>query len=274
MENNIATKQKFKFFWGGTFSQWAPSIFILDDRRFTHAEQYMMYKKAILFSDIETAEKIMQADHPRQQKALGRTVKDFDKDLWSQHCKQFVYDANYAKFTQNTEMLKELMKTGDMELVEASPEDKIWGIGLAEEDPRAKNKETWQGLNWLGETLTKLREDLKKTPPIKEQISIDDFIKIDIRICEILSVEKIENKDKLYKLEINTGTEKRIVVSGIAQQFTPNQLLNKKFPFVLNLPPRKIGGILSDGMIMLSSGADGKYYAFGDENTEIGAIVV
>ena len=108
----------------------------------------------------------------------------------------------------------------------------------------------------------------------KPLISIEEFAKMDIRICEILSVEKIANKDKLYKFEINTGSEKRIIVSAIALQFTPEQLLNKKFPFILNLPPKKMGGYESNGMIMLASGADGKYYSFGDESIEVGAIVV
>lgn len=108
----------------------------------------------------------------------------------------------------------------------------------------------------------------------KPEISFDDYMKVDIRICEIVSVEKIEKKDKLYKLVINTGFDNRVVVSGIAHQFSPEQLLNKKFPFVLNLPVRKIANIDSNGMIVLSSGADGTYYSIGDENTAVGSIVI
>ena len=257
------TKQKFTFFWGGIFSQWAPSEFTIDGIKFSHAEQYMMYKKAMLFSDTETANKVLAAASPREQKALGRTVSNFNKDLWEQNCKQYVYDANYAKFTQNFMLLTGLMDTGDTELVEASPEDKIWGIGLGEEDSRAQNKETWQGTNWLGETLTKLREDLKTKdlkkmveynllPPIKPTITIEDYDKLDIRLCQIISVEKVEKKDKLYKLQIDTGIDKRIVVSSIAHLFTPEQLLWKTLPFVLNLAPREIAKIESNGMIILA----------------------
>lgn len=267
------TKQKFTFFWSGTFSQWNPSDFIVDGIKFTHAEQYMMYGKAMLFNDAATAEKVMQASHPRDQKALGRTVANFDKDVWEKHCKEIVYAGNYAKFIQNPSMLAELMATGDTELVEASPKDTIWGIGLSEEDPRAQSKETWQGTNWLGIILTKLREDLKRNS-IKPIIDYDDYLKADIRMCEILSVEKIKGKDKLYKLEINTGFEKRIVVSGIAHQISSEQLLNKKFPFVLNLAPRKLGGVDSNGMIVMSEGSDGKFYSIGDDKTEIGSIVI
>ena len=79
--------------------------------------------------------------------------------------------------------------------------------------------------------------------PIKSEISYDDYLKLDIRICEIVSVEKVEKKDNLYKLEINTGIDTRVVVSGIAQEFTPEQLLNKKFPFILNLAIRAIAKI-------------------------------
>lgn len=136
----IQTKNKFTFFWGGPFSQWCPSPFTIDGIEFTDAEMYMMYKKALLFNDTETAEKILQANHPSISKKLGRTVSGFDKSIWEANCKQFVYDGNYAKFTQNPNLLKSLMDTGDTELVEASPEDKIWGIGLAEDNPLAWDK--------------------------------------------------------------------------------------------------------------------------------------
>lgn len=109
---------------------------------------------------------------------------------------------------------------------------------------------------------------------IKQEISFDDFMKSDIRICEVISLEKVSGKDKLYKLEINTGIDTRVVVSAIAHQFSPEQVLNKKFPFVLNLPPRKIAGIESNGMIILSSGSDDKYFYVGDESAEIGSIVI
>lgn len=151
---------KYVFFWGGPFSQWYPSNFEIDGVKFTHAEQYMMYKKAMMFSDANTAEEILKAKHPRDQKALGRKVKNFVKEDWEANCKRFVYDANRAKFTQNPKLLKVLLSTGNKELVEASPEDKIWGIGLHEKDPRCLDKNQWQGTNWLGEAITKVREDL------------------------------------------------------------------------------------------------------------------
>ena len=159
---NTQIENKFTFFWGGPFSQWCPSPFEIDGKKFDDAEMYMMYCKAMLFNDTESAEMILTAQHPSESKAIGRRVKNFIKDVWELYCRKFVYDGNYAKFTQNPDLLKELMATGDSEIVEASPEDKIWGIGLHETDPRAKNKETWQGTNWLGEAIQAVRETLKK----------------------------------------------------------------------------------------------------------------
>lgn len=154
-------QEKFTFFWGGTFSQWCSSNFTIDGVAFNCCEQYMMYKKALLFGDYESAEKIMNTKSPRDQKALGRKVDNYDDEKWVSVCKKIVYDANMAKFTQNEEMLKELMFTGERTIVEASPEDKRWGIGLAGHDPLAQDRATWNGLNWLGEAIELVREELK-----------------------------------------------------------------------------------------------------------------
>lgn len=87
--------------------------------------------------------------------------------------------------------------------------------------------------------------------PIKEIIEFPEFEKLDIRICKILSVEKVPDTDRLYKMEIDTGIDKRIVVSSIAHQFPVNQLLNHHLPFILNLKPRIVKGIESTAMIIL-----------------------
>lgn len=156
-------KEKFTFFWAGTFSQWAESPFKIDGVAFNTAEQFMMYKKALLFNDFVQAGRIMATSNPRNQKQLGREVIGFDKDRWEQHCKQFVYQASFAKFTQNPKMMAELLATEGTTLVEASPEDKIWGIGLAEDNPKAQSRDTWEGTNWLGEILTEVRNKITKT---------------------------------------------------------------------------------------------------------------
>ncbi|MEO1052399.1 MAG: NADAR family protein [Bacteroidota bacterium] len=155
-------QEQFTFFWksASPFSNWHPAEFEIDGLLFNCAEQYMMYGKAVLFGDKEMAVKILEADSPGRQKSLGRKVRNFDANIWNKQCKQIVYDANYAKFTQNENLLKYLLKTKGTTLVEASPVDNIWGIGLSEDNPKAQNRSTWRGKNWLGEVLTKLREDL------------------------------------------------------------------------------------------------------------------
>ncbi len=150
------------FFWGGECSQWYSSWFEIDGEKFSCAEQYMMYKKALLFGDEEMANAIMRTQNPREQKSLGRGVRGFDKEKWEAECREYVYEANYAKFTQNEDLLEAIVAYGDREIVEASPEDPIWGIGLIYSDPRCDDKATWQGTNWLGEAIMRVRETLKK----------------------------------------------------------------------------------------------------------------
>ena len=151
---------KFIFFWGGTFSQWCPSYFEIDGIEYNCAEQYMMAKKALLFNDFDAYREIMLEEEPATQKAIGKTVRGFDKVKWEKYCHKYVYDANLAKFIQNPRMKKELLASGTKDIVEASPEDKIWGIGMHETHPDILDKSKWQGTNWLGEAIMKVRETL------------------------------------------------------------------------------------------------------------------
>jgi ribA/ribD-fused uncharacterized protein len=153
---------KYIFFWNGIYSQWTPSKFTIDGVTYNCCEQYMMAKKALLFNDVETYDKIMAADDPKIQKTLGRIVNGFVKEEWEAVCRDIVYEGNYAKFTQNAVMKSELLRTGDRELVEASPYDTIWGIGMHETDPNILDKSKWKGTNWLGEVIMKVRETIKK----------------------------------------------------------------------------------------------------------------
>jgi ribA/ribD-fused uncharacterized protein len=155
-------KCAYTLFWNGPFSQWYPSKFKVDNKTYNCCEQYMMAQKALLFNDDKAYQAIMKATDPKEQKALGRKVKGFNADKWAAVAKNIVYRGNYAKFSGDL-MLKEiLLNTAGTELVEASPYDTIWGIGLAEDDPKALDKSQWRGLNWLGEVLTKVREDFMK----------------------------------------------------------------------------------------------------------------
>jgi ribA/ribD-fused uncharacterized protein len=163
--------ERFTFFYrtASPFSQWHPSEFTINDVQFNCAEQYMMYSKALLFDDQAAAAKIIQAGTPREQKQLGRMVKNFDNEVWEKNCKQFVYNGNYAKFAQNRSLYDRLMATKGTTLVEASSTDRIWGVGLAEDDPRIRHRHTWRGTNWLGEILTRLREDLLLAEKMKHE---------------------------------------------------------------------------------------------------------
>ncbi|MDP5274204.1 NADAR family protein [Chengkuizengella axinellae] len=154
--------EKFTFFWrtASPFSQWHRCHITVDGILFNCAEQYMMYKKAKLFDDHQIADKILKSSSPSEQKKLGRKVKGFDKDVWEANCKQVVYDGNYAKFTQNKQLKQKLLETKGTTIVEASPVDPIWGVGLSEDDPRILDRKTWKGTNWLGEILTQVREDI------------------------------------------------------------------------------------------------------------------
>jgi ribA/ribD-fused uncharacterized protein len=156
--------EQFTFFWRtkSPFSQWHPSRYRIAGVEFNCAEQYMMFKKAEYFNDIDIMKMIMKATNPNMQKRLGRSVKNFDASHWEHICQQIVYDANYAKFNQNAHLKRTLLATRGTTLVEASPVDPIWGIGLAEDDPRALNRDTWLGQNLLGEILTRIRDGIKE----------------------------------------------------------------------------------------------------------------
>ncbi|MFB4303985.1 NADAR family protein [Actinomadura sp. NTSP31] len=157
---------KYLFFWGhrtpgpGYLSQWWPSPFSVDGVTYATAEHYMMAGKARLFGDEETAAAVIAAPHPGAAKDLGRRVRGFREDAWAAHRTSVVVAANQAKFTQHPELRDYLAGTGDRVLVEASPLDRVWGIGLAADDPRAANPAEWLGQNLLGFALMAVRATL------------------------------------------------------------------------------------------------------------------
>lgn len=158
----MITKGNMTFFFSekDQFSNWFISEFEVKGIRFNCVEQFMMYCKAKLFRDELTAAKIMVASHPRVQKELGRSVVGYIDAIWSQRRGQIVARGCYAKFTQNLALRDALLATGDTVLVEASPYDRIWGIGLSEHDARALDPSQWKGLNLLGIALMQVRERL------------------------------------------------------------------------------------------------------------------
>lgn len=122
------------------------------------AEQFMMLGKALLFGDLEIAELIKQEMDPKRHKALGRRVRNFNPIVWEKYRNDIVILGNYLKFTQNLDLKHALSESGTSELVEGSPLDKIWGVGLKFDDPLIYNKSNWKGKNKLGVCLMKIRE--------------------------------------------------------------------------------------------------------------------
>lgn len=160
------------YFWGhqsrkdgkvrkSCFSQWYPSSFEIGEIRYPTAEHWMMASKARLFGDLETANLVVESSDPKIAKELGRTVSNFQQSVWEANARDIVMTGNIAKFTQNNDLEKFLLETGETILVEASPNDRIWGIGLKADDERARHPETWLGENWLGFVLMKVRDELR-----------------------------------------------------------------------------------------------------------------
>lgn len=164
---------KYVFFWGhqkrsdgvltsSCFSQWYSAPFDIDSQRYPTAEHYMMAEKARLFGDDSALESILKAPNPGAAKSLGRGVRGFKEEIWEKHRFGVVVRASVAKFGQNEGLREYLGNTKERVLVEASPVDRIWGVGLASDDSRIENPMEWRGLNLLGFALMEARARLKK----------------------------------------------------------------------------------------------------------------
>ena len=142
-------------------SQFFPCEFTdIDGNKFISAEQYMHYKKSVLFDDHDTGEKILNTDSPITTKQLGRQVYGFDQQLWIQYRYVIVFTGNYLKFSSDERLKALLLSTKGKILVEASPVDKIWGVGMSHNDPNISNPKKWKGENLLGKVLMNVRRSL------------------------------------------------------------------------------------------------------------------
>lgn len=154
------------FFWetSSPFSNWHISKYTLNEITFNCSEQGVMYEKALLFNDNTIAEQILKCNSTEQRKIknLGRKVKGFDEKIWEKNRVNIYKKHCYAKFTQNLNLKNELLKTKGKILVEASPNDKIWGIGLIKNEALFTPVDQWKGLNLLGKILTEIRIELEK----------------------------------------------------------------------------------------------------------------
>jgi ribA/ribD-fused uncharacterized protein len=170
----VGSEQRIKYlhFWGHTprrdgtigascLSQWWPSPFEVDGVRYATAEHWMMVSKARLFGDAEAERKAIEAGSPGAAKAAGRLVRGFDDAIWQRERFTIVRSGSVHKFGQDAALRDFLLATGDRVLVEASPLDRIWGVGLAADDERARDPARWRGLNLLGFALMEAREELR-----------------------------------------------------------------------------------------------------------------
>lgn len=162
----------FLFFWGHQpskdgaitktcFSQWWMNSFKVDGIEYKSAEHFMMAKKAELFDDFEIMNQIIKANSPVDAKKLGREVKNYNDAVWLENRYEIVKTGNFYKFTQNPDLKAFLINTNEKILVEASPVDSIWGIGMAVDHKDVGNPKEWKGLNLLGFALMEVRDELK-----------------------------------------------------------------------------------------------------------------
>lgn len=143
-------------------SNWYPCTLHIDGHVFFNVEQYMMWRKALLFKDMKTAEVILHTSNPKECKRLGREVKGFDARDWDEVKYSIVLKACKVKFSdENPELLNWFKSLDKPMFVECSPTDVIWGIGLSKDDPRATDMRNWKGQNLLGRVLTEVWDDIK-----------------------------------------------------------------------------------------------------------------
>lgn len=172
-EYHSGKKLDFCMFWGhqpssdgsitkSCLSQWWMSDFWSVCNTYCCMEQYMMDSKAELFGDEDIHKKILENNIPKEIKALGRKVKNFDGKIWDEVKYSIVLNGNYKKFSQNTELKKFLLSTGDSILVETSPYDAVWGIKMSANDEASANPLKWKGSNLLGFALMEVRDELRR----------------------------------------------------------------------------------------------------------------
>ena len=153
---------EFVFFWQDEdyLSNFYPSPFTIDGIEFSCNEQWFMYSKAKLFGDLSSMELILKETVPLKIKWLGRAVIGFEEQQWATHREDIMKVGLLEKFQQNSRLKSLLEATGTREIVEASPFDKVWGVGMAQDHPCIENRRKWKGQNLLGIALVKVREQL------------------------------------------------------------------------------------------------------------------
>ena len=165
---------KYLFFWGdqpsrdgaitkSCLSQWWLADFVVAGITYRSTEHWMMAEKARLFGDEKILAEILAAKSPAEAKKLGREIQDFEPETWEAHKVEIVLAGNLHKFGQHPNLARFLLSTNDRVLVEASPVDTIWGIGLSADAPDAENPARWQGPNLLEFALMEVRDQLRNS---------------------------------------------------------------------------------------------------------------
>ena len=160
--HDLVVRDGYALFWSEWPSQWTHSPFTLGGKRYNCAEQHMMAEKARLFKDDAALKKIMSTSDPSDQKRWGREVRGFDANKWSSVCFDVVLRGSLEKYRQNPELCEKLLATGNLTMVEASPKDKIWGIGMDKNHKDATKPGRWLGKNLLGKALDQARAIIRK----------------------------------------------------------------------------------------------------------------
>ena len=185
----------------GCFSQWYKSPFTIEGTQFVTAEQYMMSRKALLFRDYEIYDQILKENDPQKCKKLGKKVNNFKGYQWDKCKEDIVYRANLAKFSQNVIIQQILLETGTSILAEASPYDRIWGIGRSADDPKANYPELWKGENLLGNALMRVRWELSLMNQIMNVENSGVHAAFDNNPdCYYVSPDQKKEMDKLLKM--------------------------------------------------------------------------
>lgn len=177
--NETGNKHKFLYFWGHTptykqsigefcLSQWYESPFTVNQVTYNTTEHWMMAHKALIFRNFDIYQQIIVAKTPGEAKALGREVRNFDRTTWAKYRSEVVITGNIHKFNQHPALLSYLLNTKPRILVEASPVDVIWGIGLAKDNAIATDVNEWRGLNLLGWAIMEARDFLQTNGTFKE----------------------------------------------------------------------------------------------------------
>ncbi len=191
----------------------------MNGNKFRCVEQYMMAQKALIFRDFETFNKIMNSKNPVEMKHLGREVKNFDAEKWNEVKVKVVKNAVFAKFSQNWDLRKMLLETGEKLIAESNPMDRTWGIGICKSDKEVMNKMDEWGENLLGKIMMEVREELKDMEfddemedvvVVSEKRKKGDEEEKEIPVVKVIKKEKaeeyVEGKEcKVEKSQISKG---------------------------------------------------------------------